>query len=160
MEESLDSIDDQESKLEEGKSCVESEKRLYQGRRRHLLRRDRDAAASEAKEEEAKEDEKEETTARVEESKDCSLSPLPSRSSDRKNIDTNDEEKLAPRTFTSSSSTYLRKPVEEKLKGKFQRRLLTSASVDLIPEVHFLGEISEGVGFRGFRCGTSISCKW
>jgi hypothetical protein len=162
MEESLDSIEDQESKLEEGKleDCIDNEKRLYQGRRRHLRRSDRDA--SEAKEEEAKEEEKgEETTTRVEESKDSSLSPLPSRSSDWKNItsnDGNDEEKLAPRTsmlLTSSSSTYLRKPVEEKLKGKFQRRLLTSA--DLIPEVHFLGEISEGVGFRG---GTSISCKW
>ena len=160
MEESLDSIDDQESKLEEGKSCVESEKRLYQGKRRHLLRRDRATAASEAKEEEAKEEEKEEPTTRVEESKDSSLSPLPSRSSDRKNIDSNDEEKLAPRTSMllteSSSSTYLRKPVEEKLKGKFQRRLLTLTSADLIPEVHFLGEIVEGIGFRG----TSISCKW
>ena len=173
MEESLDSVDDQESKLEEGteqrkleegKSCS-----IYQGRRRHLLRRDRDAAASEAKEEEAKEEEKEggkeEPITRVEESKDSSLSPLPSHSSDWKNItsiDSNDEEKLAPRTsmlLTSSSSTYLRKPVEEKLKGKFQRRLLTSA--DLIPEVHFLGEICEGIGFRGKKfMGASISCKW
>jgi hypothetical protein len=158
--ESLDSIEDQESKLEEGKleDCIDNEKRLYQGRRRHLLRRDRDA--SEAKEEEAKEEEKgEETTTRVEEAKDSSLSPLPSRSSDWKNItsnDGNDEEKVARTSMllTSSSSTYLRKPVEEKLKGKFQRRLLTSA--DLIPEVHFLGEICKGVGFRG----TSISCKW
>ena len=155
--ESLDSINDQESKLEEGKSCVKSDKRLYQGRRRHLHQRDRATAASEAKEEEA--EEKEEPTTRVEESKtDSSLSPLTlkSRSSVASN-DSNDEEKLAPRTsmlLTSSSTTYLRKPVEEKLKGKFQRRLLTSA--DLIPEVHFLGEIGEGVGFRG----TSISCKW
>lgn len=156
MEESLDNIDDQESKLEEGKQ--EKELSEYS---RHLLRRDRATAASEAKEEEAKEEEKDEETTRVEESKDSSLSPLPlkARSSDWKNItsnDGNDEEKVARTSMllTSSSSTYLRKPVEEKLKGKFQRRLLTSA--DLIPEVHFLGEICEGVGFRG----TSISCKW
>ena len=153
MERSLDNIDDQESKLEEGKSCVESDKRLYQGRRRHLHRRDRATAASEEKEEEAKEDEKEESKT------DSSLSPLPSRSSDWKNIastDSNDEEKLARTSMlvTSSSSTFLRKPVEEKLKVKFQRRLLTSA--DTIPEVHFLGEIGEGIGFRG----ASISCKW
>ena len=154
-EESLDSIDDQESKLEEGK-CLESDKRLYQGRRRHLLRRDRNAAASEAKEEE---EEKGEETTRAEESKDSSLSPLPSKArSSALPVDSNDEEKLAPRTsmlLTSSSSTYLgQKPFEEKLKGKFQRHLLTSA--DLIPEVHFLGELCEGIGFRG----TSISCKW
>lgn len=176
MEKSLDNFDDQESKLEEGnsnnkavlemveeaeqrkledsKSC-DNEKRLYQGRRRHLLRRDRDAAASEAKEEE-KEEEKEEPTTRVEESKDSSLSPLPLKSrASVASIDSNDEEKLAgSMLLTSSSSIYLRKPVEEKLKGKFQRRLLTSA--DTIPEVHFLGEICEGIGFRG----SSISCKW
>ena len=144
--ESLDN--DQESKLEEGKSCS-----IYQGRRRHLLRRDRDAAASEAKEEE-KEEKKE---PRVEESKDSSLSPLPLKArASVASIDSNDEEKLAGTSMliTSSSVPYLRKPVEEKLKGKFQRRLLTSA--DTIPEVHFLGEICDGVGFRG----TSISCKW
>ena len=152
MEESLDSIDDQESKLEEGKldegkACLESERRLYQGRRRHLLRRgDCDAAASEAKEEEK------------EDSKDSSLSPLPLKSrSSALPVDSNDEEKPARTSMllTSSSSTYLeRKPFEEKLKGKFQRHLLTPA--DLIPEAHFLGELCEGIGFRG----TSISCKW
>mmetsp|Transcript_3490 Transcript_3490/g.5314 ORF Transcript_3490/g.5314 Transcript_3490/m.5314 type:complete len:352 (-) Transcript_3490:3-1058(-) len=52
-----------------------------------------------------------------------------------------------------TSSSILRKP-EDKLKKRFSHRLRRSS--DDIPEVHFIGEISEGVGFKG----AYVSCKW
>mmetsp|Transcript_7537 Transcript_7537/g.16294 ORF Transcript_7537/g.16294 Transcript_7537/m.16294 type:complete len:290 (+) Transcript_7537:156-1025(+) len=48
---------------------------------------------------------------------------------------------------------YIRKP-DEKLREKFKNRLRSSA--DGIPEVHFIGEVSEGIGFKD----TYVSCKW
>ncbi len=52
-----------------------------------------------------------------------------------------------------ASSSMLRKP-EDKLKKRFSHRLKRAS--DDIPEVHFIGEISEGVGFKG----SYVSCKW
>lgn len=50
-------------------------------------------------------------------------------------------------------SNYIRKP-DERLREKFKNRLRSSA--DGIPEVHFIGEVTEGVGFKD----TYVSCKW
>jgi hypothetical protein len=50
-------------------------------------------------------------------------------------------------------SSYIRKP-DEKLREKFKDLIRSPA--DGIPEVHILGELSEGVGFRD----TFVSCKW
>lgn len=52
-----------------------------------------------------------------------------------------------------SSSSIRRKP-EDKLKKRFSYRLRRAS--DDIPEVHFIGELSEGIGFKG----TYVSCKW
>ena len=51
-------------------------------------------------------------------------------------------------------SSYIRKKPEEKLKEKFKNRLRSVA--DGIPEVHFIGEVCEGIGFKD----TFVSCKW
>lgn len=64
-------------------------------------------------------------------------------------IDNNDRK---PSPMLSSSSI-LRKP-EDKLKKRFSYRLRRAS--DDIPEVHFIGEISKGLGFKG----SYISCKW
>ena len=50
-------------------------------------------------------------------------------------------------------SSYIRKP-EDKLREKF--RNLIRSPADGIPEVHIIGEVSEGTGFKD----TYISCKW
>jgi hypothetical protein len=50
-------------------------------------------------------------------------------------------------------SSYIRKP-DEKLREKFKDLIRSPA--DGIPEVHIMGELSEGVGFRD----TFVSCKW
>ena len=49
-------------------------------------------------------------------------------------------------------SNYIRKP-DEKLREKFKNRLRSVAD---IPEVHFIGEVTEGIGFKD----TYVSCKW
>lgn len=51
-------------------------------------------------------------------------------------------------------SSYIRRPPDEKLKEKFKSKLRSVA--DGIPEVHFIGEVVEGVGFKD----TFVSCKW
>ena len=61
-----------------------------------------------------------------------------------------------PRTslqIMHTSSNYIRAKTDEKLREKFKKRIRSPA--DMIPEVHFLGELSEGVGFKA-----SVSCKW
>jgi hypothetical protein len=50
-------------------------------------------------------------------------------------------------------STFVRKP-DEKIREKFKDLIRSPA--DGIPEVHILGELSEGVGFKD----TFMSCKW
>lgn len=50
-------------------------------------------------------------------------------------------------------STFVRKP-DEKIREKFKDLIRSPA--DGIPEVHILGELSEGVGFKD----TFVSCKW
>jgi hypothetical protein len=50
-------------------------------------------------------------------------------------------------------SSFIRKP-DEKLREKFEDLIRSPA--DGIPEVHILGELSEGFGFRD----TFVSCKW
>jgi hypothetical protein len=50
-------------------------------------------------------------------------------------------------------SNYIRKP-DEKLREKFKNLIRSPA--DGIPEVHIIGELSEGTGFRD----TYVSCKW
>ena len=50
-------------------------------------------------------------------------------------------------------SNYIRKP-DEKLREKLKSNIRHPA--DGIPEVHFIGEICEGVGFKD----TFVSCKW
>eukprot|EP00970_Alexandrium_tamarense_P014341 scaffold4049_cov204-Alexandrium_tamarense.AAC.28 len=49
---------------------------------------------------------------------------------------------------------YIRKLPDAKLKEKFKHRLRSVA--DSIPEVHFIGEICEGIGFND----SFVSCKW
>ena len=53
----------------------------------------------------------------------------------------------------TSRSSLLRKP-EDKLTKRFSHRLRRAS--DDIPEVHFVGEIVKGDGFKG----TYVSCKW
>lgn len=50
-------------------------------------------------------------------------------------------------------TNYIRKP-DERLREKFKNRLRSVA--DGIPEINFIGELSEGVGFKD----TFVSCKW
>jgi hypothetical protein len=50
-------------------------------------------------------------------------------------------------------SNYIRKPPDEKLKDKFKQ---LRAVAEGVPEVHFIGELMEGVGFKD----TFASCKW
>ncbi len=50
-------------------------------------------------------------------------------------------------------SSYIRKP-DEKLREKY--RNLIRSPADGIPEVHIIGELSEGTGFKD----TYVSCKW
>ena len=52
-----------------------------------------------------------------------------------------------------ASSNYRAKP-DEKLREKFKKRIRSPA--DMIPEVHFIGEVAEGIGFKD----TYVSCKW
>lgn len=64
-----------------------------------------------------------------------------------------------PRTslpIMHASSNYIRAKPDEKLREKFKKRIRSPA--DMIPEVHFIGEVSEaeGVGFKD----TYVSCKW
>ena len=47
---------------------------------------------------------------------------------------------------------HIRQP-DERLRDKFRNRLRSAADV---PEVHFVGEVTEGVGFKD----TYVSCKW
>jgi len=53
-----------------------------------------------------------------------------------------------------NQTNYIRKP-DEKLREKFKNIIRSPA--DGIPEVHILGEISEGIGFKANKF---ISCKW
>jgi len=71
--------------------------------------------------------------------------------------------KQQPRSSSSSStlpvvqhnsSSYIRAKPDEKLRDKFRSRIRSPA--DGIPEVHFIGEVCEGVGFKD----TYVSCKW
>ena len=71
--------------------------------------------------------------------------------------------KQQPRSSSSSStlpivqhnsSSYIRTKPDEKLRDKFRSRIRNPA--DGIPEVHFIGEVCEGVGFKD----TYVSCKW
>ena len=74
------------------------------------------------------------------------------------------KKKQQPRSSSSSSSTlpivqqnsssYIRAKPDEKLRDKFRSRIRSPA--DGIPEVHFIGEVCEGVGFKN----TYVSCKW
>jgi len=72
--------------------------------------------------------------------------------------------KQQPRSSSSSSSStlpivqhksssYIRTKPDEKLRDKFRSRIRSPA--DGIPEVHFIGEVCEGVGFKD----TYVSCK-
>lgn len=54
---------------------------------------------------------------------------------------------------TANHSSYIRKP-DDKLREKF--RNLIRSPADGIPEVHVIGELSEGTGFKD----TYVSCKW
>jgi len=166
------STDDQEYKLEEGVIEESSSRRIYHRRRRHHSHRD--GAKEESKEEsiyeskyEAKEDD---SSAGVEESKDRDtprhdfegdgtlLSP-----SLRSSLLIQNSPQLSAAAATIyndttpspmlTSSSIRRRP-EDKLKKRFSHRLRRAA--DDIPEVHFIGEICEGVGFNG----TYVSCKW
>eukprot|EP00804_Cyclotella_cryptica_P018520 CCRYP_004343-RA/>CCRYP_004343-RA protein AED:0.47 eAED:0.37 QI:0/0/0/1/1/0.66/3/0/216 len=51
-------------------------------------------------------------------------------------------------------SNYIRRPPDERLKEKFKNKLRSVA--DGVPEVHFIGEVVEGIGFKD----TFVSCKW
>ena len=51
-------------------------------------------------------------------------------------------------------SNYIRRQPDEKLRERFQLRERSIA--DGIPEVHFIGEVTEGIGFKD----TYVSCKW
>jgi len=75
------------------------------------------------------------------------------------------KKKQQPRSSSSSSSStlpvvqhnsssYIRAKPDEKLRDKFRSRIRSPA--DGIPEVHFVGEVCEGVGFKD----TYVSCKW
>jgi len=118
--------DDQECKLEEG-VIDESSRRIYHRRRLNL--------------DESKDDSKENDS--VEETK--------YRDSPRNNAS-------APPLLRSSRpvrhSYRIRPTPEEKLRERFSHRL--RGAVDDVPEVHFIGEICEGIGFKG----TFVSCKW
>ena len=149
----MDTDYDQESKMEELSS-----RRTYHGRRRHNRPDEEDSAVAE----ECK-DKDDSLSAGMEEckSKDDSLSAgimEESKHSDgtppRNNASSLPTTK-PPLMLTSSSRSYtLRRKPEDKLKARLSHRLRRAA--DDIPEVHFLGEIKEGIGFKG----TSVSCKW
>ena len=71
--------------------------------------------------------------------------------------------KQQPRSSSSSStlpivqhnsSSFIRAKPDEKLREKFRSRIRSPA--DGIPEVHFIGEVCEGVGFKD----NYVSCKW
>lgn len=57
----------------------------------------------------------------------------------------------APRRLVPHAG-YIRKP-DETLRDKFRQQLRSVAD---IPEVHFIGEVTEGLGFKD----TYVSCKW
>ena len=137
-------IEDQESKVEEGKIDESSSRRIHQEleegkiedygkhegsrlyqRRRRLLR----STNGETKEDDS---------TSVEESKLRDFMPSP---------------KSRPDKSSSSSAYIIRKGLDEKLKRRLQQRLRAE---DYIPEIHFIGEIVEGIGFKG----TYFSCKW
>ena len=133
-----------ECKMEEGVIDESGNRRIYHRRRRHHSRREE--AAEESKDE-SKFDSKEEDTPRndaEEEGVACSLRTTVS------SIDNNDRK---PSPMLTSRSSLLRNP-EDKLKKRFSHRLRRAS--DDIPEVHFIGEICEGVGFKG----TYVSCRW
>ena len=122
--------------------------------RRRLRRR------NEANEETKVDDDEEKGEHPVEESKeaDPSISKRPSSLRRTKSAqlptDGNKPSRLSMPTIQHSSSSYIRRPPDEKLKEKFKSKLRGVA--DGVPEIHFIGEVTEGVGFND----TFVSCKW
>ena len=98
----------------------------------------------------------------AEESKELEppILPRPSSSRLRKTISAalpssgNKPPRLTMPMMHNSNSNYIRRPPDEKLKEKFKSKLRGVA--DGVPEVHFIGEVTEGVGFND----TFVSCKW
>ena len=72
----------------------------------------------------------------------------PSKSADANN---NPHRSSMPMTHHSN---YIRRAPDERLKDKFKNKFRSAA--DGIPEVHFIGEVVEGCGFKD----TFVSCKW
>jgi hypothetical protein len=158
---------DQEYKLEEGVIEESNSRRIYHRRRRHHSQRDeaKEESKDESIDESKYESKEDDSSAGVEESKDrdtprnALLSPSlrsslliqnsPQLPAAAASIDKN---VTKPSPMLSSSS--IRRRPEDKLKKRFSHRLRRAA--DDIPEVHFIGEICEGVGFKG----TYVSCKW
>eukprot|EP00984_Skeletonema_dohrnii_P017048 scaffold7682_cov137-Skeletonema_dohrnii-CCMP3373.AAC.2 len=152
---------DQEYKLEEGVIEESNSRRIYHRRRRHHSQRDeaKEESKDESIDESKYESKEDDSSAGVEESKDrdtprnALLSPSlrsslliqnsPQLSATAASIHKNDIIKSSP-MLTSSS---IRRRPEDKLKKRFSHRLRRAA--DDIPEVHFIGEICEGVGFKG-----------
>lgn len=96
----------------------------------------------------------------VEESKETDPSILHRPSSLRRSksehlpTDENKPNRLSMPMIQHSNSSYIRRPPDEKLKEKFKSKLRGVANG--VPEVHFIGEVMEGVGFND----TFVSCKW
>jgi hypothetical protein len=126
-------------------------------RRRRIRSRNNDEAKVE-------DEEKGENTA-AEESKEVEAS-IPSRPSSRFRNPFSPGEGAQPTVQTEGKkphcltmpmmhqSNYIRRPPDEKLKEKFNSKYRGVA--DDVPEVHFIGEVVEGVGFND----TFVSCKW
>lgn len=126
-------------------------------RRRRIRSRNNDEAKVE-------DEEKGENTA-AEESKEVEES-IPSRPSSRFRNPFSPVEGAQPTVSTEGKkphrltmpmmhqSNYIRRPPDEKLKDKFNSKYRGVA--DDVPEVHFIGEVVEGVGFND----TFVSCKW
>lgn len=181
----IDTPDDQECKLEEGVMEESSSRRIYHRRRRRYVDESipkimqskdeskyeestdesKDESKYESKDEskyESKEEDAEESyrdTPRN--NNNTSVSPLlrssrPVRHSSPFSISSidNNDTKPSPMLTSSSSNSYTLRNPEQKLKERFSHRL--RRAVDDIPEVHFIGEIREGIGFKG----TYVSCKW
>lgn len=72
----------------------------------------------------------------------------------KSDVNTKQAQHHQPMPMMHHSSNYIRKPTDEKLSKKLRGNLRSVA--DGIPEVHFIGEITEGVGFKD----TFVSCKW
>ena len=161
---------DEESKMEEGLLMEESSRRRIYRRRRNRREEAKEIETDEeSKHAESKEDDRDldgviplDQEVQVEESKDRDtprndiLSPVraswnTSELSTATSIDSKDTTPNSP--MLTRSSSILSKP-EDKLKARFSQRL--RRATDVIPEVHFVGEISEGVGFNG----KFVSCKW